>query len=299
MNVKDFVNKAKEIEKTKTIYVYGTYGRPLTNDLINYKQQQYPTFNTTARSNKYRSLLGQGYHTWDCVGLIKGILWGWDGKTNVPYAANNVPDIGANTMNQRFINPSTNFNNIVPGEAVWMNGHIGIYIGDDLVIEATPSWKDGVQITAINPKGNYPVRRWTRHGKLPWVNYSGAAADVKPTAPTPSTPKPSGTSTIHKVVKGDTPWGLAVKYLGDGSRYGEIMSLNNLSKTANIYVGQELLIPTEGSSVVHKVIKGDTPWGLAVKYLGNGNRYKEIMTLNGLKDNANIYVGQELKIPKK
>ena len=47
---------------------------------------------------------------------------------------------------------------------------------------------------------------------------------------------------------------------------------------------------------VHTVAKGDTLWGIAVKYLGSGSRYKEIKTLNGL-NSGTIFSGQKLKIP--
>ena len=47
---------------------------------------------------------------------------------------------------------------------------------------------------------------------------------------------------------------------------------------------------------IHTVVKGDTLWGIAEKYLGSGIRYKEIKALNGL-DSDTIYSGQKLKIP--
>lgn len=47
---------------------------------------------------------------------------------------------------------------------------------------------------------------------------------------------------------------------------------------------------------VHTVVKGDTLWEIAKKYLGNGSRYPEIKTLNGLTSNV-IYSGWKLKIP--
>ena len=43
------------------------------------------------------------------------------------------------------------------------------------------------------------------------------------------------------------------------------------------------------------VKQGDTLWAIARKYLGKGGRYKEIVSLNGLKSNA-IYGGMKLKI---
>ena len=42
----------------------------------------------------------------------------------------------------------------------------------------------------------------------------------------------------------------------------------------------------------------NTLWAIAKKYLGNGSRYKEIVSLNGLKSNV-IYSGMKLKIPNK
>lgn len=49
---------------------------------------------------------------------------------------------------------------------------------------------------------------------------------------------------------------------------------------------------------IHTVMHGDTLWAIAKKYLGNGSRYKEIVSLNGLKSNV-IYSGMKLKIPNK
>ena len=47
---------------------------------------------------------------------------------------------------------------------------------------------------------------------------------------------------------------------------------------------------------IHTVVKGDTLWDIAKKYLGNGNRYPEIKELNNLTSNV-IYSGWKLKIP--
>lgn len=47
---------------------------------------------------------------------------------------------------------------------------------------------------------------------------------------------------VHTVVKGDTLWDIAKKHLGNGARYPEIKTLNNLTSNV-IYSGWKLKIP--------------------------------------------------------
>lgn len=47
---------------------------------------------------------------------------------------------------------------------------------------------------------------------------------------------------VHTVVKGDTLWAIARRYLGDGSRYGEIARYNGIANPNLIYPGQEVTI---------------------------------------------------------
>ncbi|MEV2249413.1 N-acetylmuramoyl-L-alanine amidase [Streptomyces sp. NPDC050147] len=53
-----------------------------------------------------------------------------------------------------------------------------------------------------------------------------------------------------------------------------------------------------GGSASYTVRKGDTLWSIAVHELGDGSRYGEIKSLNGLKSDA-LTPGQKLKLPKK
>ena len=64
-------------------------------------------------------------------------------------------------------------------------------------------------------------------------------AVVGATAPAPT---PTPTYRVHTVAHGDTLWELANKYLGKGSRYTEIVTLNGL-KSNVIHSGQKLNIP--------------------------------------------------------
>lgn len=97
--------------------------------------------NDSGRANQNPPVYG-----FDCVCLIKGVLWGWNGNASktyggAGYAVNGVPDIGADTMITKCSGVSTDFSKIVPGEAVWLKGHIGVYIGGGKVIECTPAFK--------------------------------------------------------------------------------------------------------------------------------------------------------------
>ena len=169
----------------KTIYMYAAYGFKVTTATINQKAKQpgVKDWYTSGNIAKLQAVANQKPPTWgfDCVNLIKGILWGWDedeSKTygGAKYAANGIPDTNADGMIGKCSDVSTDFDHIEVGEAVWIPGHIGVYIGNGLAVECTPKWKNGVQITAvlnIGKKTGYNGRTWKKHGKLPKVDYSG------------------------------------------------------------------------------------------------------------------------------
>ncbi len=179
MKSTDFIAKLKDIATNyKTLYVMGCFGAPMTSS----NKKRYTnnhTYNKQAARTKMINAASADTFGFDCVCLIKGVLWGWCGNANkiyggAGYAINGVPDIGADTMITKCSGVSTNFANIVPGEAVWMPGHIGVYIGNGLAVECTPKWDNKVQITAvgnIGKKTGYNTRTWTKHGKLPYVEY--------------------------------------------------------------------------------------------------------------------------------
>lgn len=140
MNVDDFIAKILAYEKLPTIYKLGKF------------------------MNSYREGKNGKYLECDCSGLIKGTLWGYpyNGKYGNIY-----PDVNANTIMSNYCyKQSSNFNNISKGEFVWMNGHIGVYIGNGKVCECSPKWENGIQIT------NLKARKWVKHGYSNWLNYS-------------------------------------------------------------------------------------------------------------------------------
>ncbi len=188
----ELANKLKDIAKNyKTLYVMGCFGAPMTvSNKKRYTQNH--SYNRQASRTAMINAASADTFGFDCVCLIKGVLWGWKGDKNAvyggaSYACNGVPDIGADTMITVCKNVSTDFSKIEIGEAVWMEGHIGVYVGDGLAVECTPRWDNKVQITACNRSvSGYNRRNWTKHGRLPYVTY---VQQTQPTEPsTPATP---------------------------------------------------------------------------------------------------------------
>lgn len=135
----------------------------------------------------------------DCNNLVKATIWG---KATVPAKGKNWYKPGLYGLNdltcEQLIDicdrESTDFKTITPGECLYIKGtngidHIGVYVGDFSftfngktwwvnVIEATPSFENGILATYVDAKGNRTNGKggtaggkWTKHGKLPWISY--------------------------------------------------------------------------------------------------------------------------------
>lgn len=61
-------------------------------------------------------------------------------------------------------------------------------------------------------------------------------------------PKPSADGKSVTVVKGDTLWDIANTYLGSGTMYKKLATINNISNPDLIYVGQTINLTTDSSS---------------------------------------------------
>lgn len=164
----------------KTLYVMGCFGAPMT---AANKQRYCNNHSYNRQAGRQAMIKAADAYTFgfDCVNLIKGILWGWNGNYDkqyggAQYAVNGVPDVSADGMIKLCKKvSSTGWKSMAVGEAVWMSGHIGVYIGNGLAVECTPKWSNCVQITAvgnIGKKSGYNTRTWTKHGKIPYVTYT-------------------------------------------------------------------------------------------------------------------------------
>lgn len=179
MSADKLVTKLKSIAGCyKTLYVMGCFGAPMT---AANKERYIAHHEYNRRPGPKAAIQAATADTFgfDCVCLVKGVLWNWRGDKNhiyggATYASNGVPDIGADSMIQVCKEVSTDFSKIVPGELLWKSDHVGIYIGNAMAVECTPAWNNCVQITDVQnimSTGNRPARTWVKHGKLPYVKY--------------------------------------------------------------------------------------------------------------------------------
>lgn len=239
---KQLVEKCIDIAKNyKTLYVMGCFGAPMNekNKTRYINNGAHGSYNAKSTRKKMIQAATDDTFGFDCVCLIKGILWDWCGdKTKnyggATYASNNVPDINADQMINVCKDVSTDFSKIEIGEAVWLKGHIGVYIGDGLAVECTPAWDNCVQITSCNcDKAGYNRRNWTKHGKLPYITYES------------TTSVPENTNSETK---------------GNGTmRYFELLDTMNIRQTPN---GTKVGTAPKGAIVSGTELKanGNTTW---------------------------------------
>ena len=214
MTAKQFVETAKKIaDKYTTLYVMGCFGAPMTPS----NKQRYTTncaYNRKPARTAMINAANANTFGFDCVNLIKGILWGWSGDRSAiyggaKYASNGVPDVNADQIMNYCTGVSTDFSKIEAGEIVHLTGHVGIYVGNGLVVECTPAWNNNVQYSALGNKGSkagYHTRTWKNHGKLKFLDFSVPVPVNPDPIPVPEPVKDGdymfSVSTVQKGTKG-------------------------------------------------------------------------------------------------
>lgn len=183
------VAHAQRAVKEKWWYVWGTYGNLLDERLMEIKIKQYPRYNNEAL---HRPHLGQTVS--DCVGLIKGYCM-WVDRLDKPlYRA----ELDYNTgmmYNAAEIRGSIGTIPDKPGICVYMQGHVGVYIGDGWVIECAGG--KGAIRTPLSGPGS---TRWTAWFECPFIDYA------QKSKPKPASTLPKVGDTV-RIRKGAGPWG--------------------------------------------------------------------------------------------
>lgn len=145
------------------MYVYGTYGTVLDEELLASKITQYPDEVGSEEAFIRQNWLGK--RTADCIGLIKGYGWYDAENQQMVIDTESMPDISADAMYENAEEKGT-IDTIpeIPGLAVWQEGHIGVYIGNGEVVQAA-STRDGVIQSKLEDTA------WTHWLKVPYIEY--------------------------------------------------------------------------------------------------------------------------------
>lgn len=151
--------------RMKTVYVWGGMGEILSPRSLRIKAEEYPT---RFPPEKIRSLLEKAdgsTRMFDCSGLIKAFLMsGFHGFRYDPEK-----DLDAlELLRQSTASGPTETLPELEGICLYMPGHVGIYMGNGNVIEATnnPEFGDGVVQTKLSD------RAWERWFCCRWIDYS-------------------------------------------------------------------------------------------------------------------------------
>ena len=175
MNNTEFCDKLINITKLKTLYCRGCFGTVLTD------KGKENTIGLNDYNKKHKKeILAASSDTFafDCSGLIKAVFWGFSGNKNMIYGGavyndGDMRDLNAAALIEHCYDVSTDMDFIEPGELLYMTNHCGVYIGDGNVVECTPKWLNGVQITKLKS------RSWKKHGKLKQITYLKGLHDPK------------------------------------------------------------------------------------------------------------------------
>ena len=180
------------------------------------------------------------------------------------------------------------------------------------------SQRYGISVAQIQSANNlkstiiYIGQKLVLTGSASSTNSGGSNNSASTTPTTSVTPAKPASQTSVKVKSGDTLWALSVKYK---TSIAQLKSWNHLSSDT-IYIGQNLIVsqsaatsnPSTGSgstatnnsnstssnsnASIHKVVKGDTLWGLSQK---SGSPIASIKAWNHLSSDT-ILIGQYLRI---
>lgn len=141
-----------------------------------------------------------------------------------------------------------------------------------------------------------------------------SAAPVVPVAPAVVDNSPRE----YKIREGDTLSEISQRELGTVRRMKEIEELNPELKRDALVPGTVIKLPARGAAKpaeaapapaaddgqyrTHQVVAGDSLWALAQQYLGDGNRFREIVAANSAvlkSENSVLPLGAKLRIPRK
>ena len=216
----------------------------------------------------------------------------WETYIGIQYTSSGrVPGISGNVDRDRF-SKEILINN-VPGENVpdRENQEYINYVvkrGDTLSQIAA---RYGTTVSIIAEINNIPNVNLIYPGQVFRIPYNSSSSG--------GTNPPSQNVVYYTIRRGDTLWEISNRY---GVTVQQLASWNNIVNPNLIFAGNTLVIYTNGSgsnsgssgsSTQYVVKRGDTLWGIAMRY---GTTVNSLVSLNRIPNKNLIYPGQVLKI---
>ena len=161
----DLVRWCENAYKNGWGYVYGGYGQICTEQYLDQQASLFPGNNEAGGEMRTVGEKWLGKRVVDCIGLIKSYAWYNADSDQITVGSNGFTDCGANTIRNN-VKEGGAISTMpdIPGLAVWMDGHIGVYVGNGEVIEAQGT-AYGVVKTQLKNRG------WTKWMKIPNIKY--------------------------------------------------------------------------------------------------------------------------------
>lgn len=174
------VEYAKEWLTKPNVYVWGGTGEYLTDEVLDQKIARWPEWYVPENVEFRRMLCNRGIRSYDCIGLIQAYLWNDYSQYHTEYykpeefltttelVEMDIEQHPIDTLPER------------PGLVLWKKGHVGVYIGGGMVIEATTrkphtNVRDtrlgGLYLSNIEELRQWPDMAWQRWLKYPGIRY--------------------------------------------------------------------------------------------------------------------------------
>lgn len=161
MLVRDFLLYARKAESRNNVYVLGGFGVVLKGKQLDRYTSNYE-YNRDHAEKIRKAAENQPCFGFDCVGLIKGLLWGWNGNGAATYGgakynSNDVPDAGADSFFKHYChNMGKPTDWMTRGCILHKEGHVAIYLGEGIALESTRNGNGKIRRCNVKGVGNDP-----------------------------------------------------------------------------------------------------------------------------------------------
>lgn len=145
MELKTFMKNLYKAYTMNNVYVNGGFGVTLKGNQID-RHINLNSYNREHEKQIRKAAENFPCFGFDCIGLIKGIVWGWCGDSEkvyggATYELGDIEDIALSNFFTRYggdIKYITNTDYpLYVGSLLWSSGHIAVYIGEGVAIEST------------------------------------------------------------------------------------------------------------------------------------------------------------------